>query len=135
MIEYELTYLLKYLPDGLKNCPRKEIIDIHIPVAKRRPNLRLRKNGDKFEMTKKILMNEADSSEQLEQTIVLNEAEFSALATVPGKRVRKNRYYFDYHGRTAEIDIFLDDLAGLAVADFEFVSSEEKKILSCQTFV
>jgi CYTH domain-containing protein len=88
--------------------------------------LRLRKNGDKFEMTKKILVNESDSSEQIEQTIVLNKDEFSALAAVPGKRVHKNRYYYDYHGRTAEIDIFLDDLAGLVVVDFEFASSEEK---------
>jgi CYTH domain-containing protein len=126
MIEYELTYLPKYLPEDLKNCRYKEIIDIYIPASERHPNLRLRKNGDKFEMTKKILVNESDSSEQIEQTIVLSEDEFSALAAVPGKRVHKNRYYYDYHGRTAEIDIFLDDLAGLVVVDFEFASSEEK---------
>lgn len=53
MIELERTYLAKYIPDGLKECKSKEIIDLYIPRANVHPKVRVRKNGDIYEMTKK----------------------------------------------------------------------------------
>jgi len=125
MIELEKTYLAKRIPD-LKNCKFKEIIDIYIPKTKEHPKLRIRKNGDKYEITKKEPVNEEDASHQEEQTIILTEEEFNALNKLEGKKTRKLRYYYDYNGRTAEIDVFQDDLKGLVVIDFEFDSVEEK---------
>ena len=43
-----------------------------------------------------------------------------------GKNVRKIRYYYDYSGTQAEIDVFQDGLLGLVLADFEFSSKEDK---------
>ena len=126
MIELEKTYLVKELPENLKDCKFKEIIDIYIPKSSEHPKLRLRKNGDKFELTKKEPVNEGDASHQEEQTIKLTEIEFNALNELEGKRVRKLRYYFDYNGRTAEVDIFQDALKGLVIVDFEFATIEEK---------
>lgn len=122
MIELELenTYLIKYVPDDLQAFPSKEIIDIYIPAADPHPCLRLRKRGGRYEITKKQPVNPDDASAQNEHTISLNEAEFSALAGVKGKRARKIRYEYDYKGDKAEIDVFQDDLAGLVVVDFEF---------------
>jgi CYTH domain-containing protein len=127
MIELEKTYLAKKLPENLKGCKFKEIIDIYIPKSSVHPKLRLRKNGEKYELTKKEPVNDGDASHQKEQTIILTETEFNALnQQIEGKRVRKIRYYYNHNGRIAEFDIFQDDLAGLVVIDFEFTTMDEK---------
>ena len=136
MIELEKTFLAKYLPEDLKDSDYKEIIDVLLPVSAEHPKLRIRKRGDKFEMTKKEPINPDDASEQKEQTIVLSPDEFNAFANIESKKLRKFRYYYKYNGRIAEIDVFQDDLKGLVVIEFEFDSSEEirefhKKISKC----
>ena len=45
---------------------------------------------------------------------------------IKGKRFRKNRYFYPFNGITAEVDIYLDDLQGLGLVDFEFKSRQEK---------
>lgn len=127
MIELEKTYLVKKLPESLKSCKFKEIVDVYIPKFSDHPKLRLRKNGNKFELTKKEPVNDGDASYQEEQTIILTETEFNALnQQLEGKRIHKIRYFYDYKGRTAEFDVFQDDLAGLVIVDFEFATLEEK---------
>jgi adenylate cyclase len=126
MIELEKTYLAKYLPQELKQCESKEIIDIYIPKESRHPVIRIRKNGNKYEITKKEPINVDDSSEMLEQTIVLTQDEFNTLKNLDGKKVRKIRYYYNYKKNIAEIDVFQDELKGLVVVDFEFKTIKEK---------
>jgi CYTH domain-containing protein len=125
-IELEKTYLAKYLPEGLKDSPSKEIKDIYIPESIDHPVLRIRKRGDKYEITKKQPVNGTDSSEQYEHTIVLTKEEFSTLEQVKGKVVRKIRYYYNHKGMQAEVDVFQDDLAGLVLVDFEFKEVADK---------
>ncbi len=126
MIELERTFLARKIPDGLKDCKFREIIDIYIPKEEDHPILRIRKNGNKFEITKKQPVEGRDSSKQTEDTIILTEKEFNAFSKLDGKRLHKLRYYYDYNGRIAEVDVFLDDLKGLVLVDFEFESEEEK---------
>ncbi|TKJ17158.1 hypothetical protein CEE44_01325 [Candidatus Woesearchaeota archaeon B3_Woes] len=126
MIELEKTYLLKEIPSGLKECKSKEVIDIYIPKTSEHPTLRVRKNGDKLEMTKKEPVDLGDSSIQKEQTIILSKSEFDAFMNFDGKKVHKRRYYYNHNGRQAEIDVFQGPLKGLILADFEFDSKEEK---------
>ncbi|SRR6266496_5723633 len=118
--ELELTYLAKYIPEGLEACPSKLIADVYYPAEDPHPRLRIRQRGDVYEITKKVMAHGTDSSHQLEHTIALNQAEFVALIQNPGKRVAKRRYLYDYQGQTAEIDIFEGELAGLVEVDFEF---------------
>lgn len=125
MIERELTYLAKYLPDNLKKCPSKDMIDIYIPESFAHPKIRIRKNGDKYEMTKKEPL-ENDPSHQLEQTIKLTADEFKELSKIKGKRTHKIRYLYDYKGQNAEFDVFQDEKKGLVVVDFEFKSLKAK---------
>ncbi len=128
MIELEKTYLVKKLPENLKGFKFKEIIDVYLPKTSEHPKLRLRKNGDKFELTKKEPINDGDASRQKEQTIILTETEFNDLnQQLEGKRVHKIRYLYDYNGRVAEVDVFQGDLKGLVIVDFEFPTLTEKE--------
>ncbi len=133
MIELEKTYLAKSLPETLKNCRSKEIIDIYIPEAFAHPKVRIRKNGSKFEITKKEPLAD-DISEMLEQTINITEAEFNEFLKLPGKKVHKIRYYYDHDGQMAEFDVFQDSLAGLVIIDFEFDSAEKKSSFKMPDF-
>jgi len=134
MIERELTFLAKHLPEGLDNCDFKEIIDIYLPKESRHPTLRIRKNGDTYEITKKEPVDESNLSEMNEYTTPLTEEEFKVLQNTDGKKVRKLRYYYNHNGRTAEVDIFQDELKGLVVIDFEFETSEEKAAFETPDF-
>lgn len=126
MEELELTYLAKSLPTGLKSAKQKEMLDIYLPSTSAHPTLRIRKNGDKHEMTKKEPIVEGDSSRQLENTIPLHPDEFAELSQLPGKRVQKTRYLYSEDGVNYEVDVFGGDLTGLVLVDVEFDSVEKK---------
>src|SRR3989344_8298792 len=100
MIELELTFLAKYLPENLKACPSKEIIDRYIPKESEHSQLRIRKAGQLYQITKKEPVKGQDSSEQREQTIRLREDEYNALAKLPANVTHKIRYYYKHEGRT-----------------------------------
>ena len=125
-VELERRFLAKRLPDGLENCESKEILDIYIPSSERHPQLRIRKNGSKFSITRKVPLSE-DLTQMTEETLVLSEAEFGELASIRGKRVHKMRYDYNIGGRLAEINVFLDGLEGLVLVDFEFENLEEMR--------
>lgn len=125
MIELERTYLVTELPADLKDFPFKEILDIYLPEASDHPVLRVRKNGERREITKKQPLTEGDASQQDEQTIILSDAEFQALRTVRGKQIRKLRYAYPYGQHTIEVDVFQDALSGLVLADVEFSTLDE----------
>ncbi len=124
--EFELTYLVKELPTDVQGSPSKEILDIYLPANADHAILRIRKSGDKCEITKKVPAHGTDSSHQIENTIPLTPEEFADLSTLPGKRVRKLRYYYREAGIDYEIDVFQDGLTGLILADVEFSSNEDK---------
>jgi CYTH domain-containing protein len=124
MIEIERTFLAKHIPEGIKDG--KEILDIAIPSTARHPNLRIRKYGNKIEITKKEMVNKGDASVHKELTIPLTEEEYKEFSQLEGKRMRKIRYKYDHDGNTAEVDVYQDKLKGLVVIDFEFETTEEK---------
>lgn len=132
MIELEKTFLAIHVPD-LSSCDSKEIVDVYIPKNSVHPILRIRKNGDRYEITKKQPID-GDVSEQSEETIKLTKEEFEALCSVDGKQVHKIRYYYPYKGKTLEIDVFQDALLGLVLVDAEFDSVEEKATFETPEF-
>lgn len=135
MIEIERTFLAKYLPN-LESCKKKDMLDIYILSKDSvHARLRIRKNGEKFELTKKTPVNEADHSQLIEETIHLTSDEFEQFEKgVQGKRVHKMRYFYDYEGKVAEIDVFLDELEGLVLVDFEFNNVAEKDSFNIPPF-
>lgn len=126
VFEHELTYLAANIPPEINEVEPVRLLDVYIPDTLNHAKLRLRKKGDNYEITKKTLVDVNDASSQIEQTIVLTQEEFEALAVVSSKRVEKDRYVVQLAGRTAEIDVFLGDLKGLVLIDFEFDTTEEK---------
>jgi CYTH domain-containing protein len=130
MIELERTFLAKQVPEGLKACKSKEIIDIYIPKAlETQAFIRIRKNGDTYEITKKNPSDDGDHSTYTEQTISLTRNEFMMLEKeISGRRVKKTRYYYPVNGTTAEVDVFSDALTGLILIEFEFKTKEEKDV-------
>jgi CYTH domain-containing protein len=126
MVELEKTYLAKFIPANMEGCKFKEIIDSYIPASSEHPVIRLRKNGNTFEITKKQPIFKKDSSVQSEETIVLSEMEFESLNKIRGKKIRKIRYRYKYSELVAEIDVFKDALEGLVLIDFEFKNKKEK---------
>ena len=123
-LEYERTFLAKYLPSGLENCQHKEILDIWIPTdadMRVTPGLRIRKIGERYEVTKKYPVDEKDAAVQHEFTAPLIKEEFDELERcLAGKRARKIRYLYPSNGVTFEIDVFQDKLRGLVLVDAEF---------------
>ena len=126
MIELELTYLAKYLPENLKESENKKITDLYIENGTGHCDLRARQNRNKFEITRKRPVDPKDISKQMETTIELNETEFKSLSTSNCKKVAKTRFFYDYNGMTAEFDVFAEELLGLVMVDFEFKSEAEK---------
>lgn len=126
MIELELTYLAKKLPDEVKNIKPEKLFDLYLPENAYRPTMRLRQKGKSYEITKKKPINLNDFSRQTEQTIPLDKDEFAALAVVSKRKVVKDRYTVTIDGTTAEVDVFGDDLHGLVLIDFEFETDDAK---------
>ena len=127
LIENERTFLLKFIPSDLKNYPKEEYLDIYIPKKHNHPNLRIRKRGSQYEITKKFPVRLGDASKQHEFTIPISKDEFNELEkNLQGKYLKKQRYYYKYNDIPVEIDIFKENLRGLALADFEFTSESDK---------
>jgi CYTH domain-containing protein len=127
MKELELTYLAKYIPDGLSECSSKRIVDRYIPFKSAHPVIRLRKSGEKMELTKKEPISGKDSSFQLEQTIIITQEEYAMFEKISAKVVAKTRYNYPYQGRMVEVDVFEENLVGLVLVDVEFESHQEKE--------
>ncbi|MBU6231173.1 MAG: CYTH domain-containing protein [Patescibacteria group bacterium] len=136
MIELELekTYLARRLPEGLEKCQHREVFDTYYPPSAAHPVLRLRKNGDRYEMTKKEPDQSGDASIQTEHTIRLTKEEFDSLAKTAGKKVRKIRYDYPYKEANAEVAVFQDGLKGLVLVDVEFKSVRDMKAFGMPDF-
>lgn len=119
-LEREKTFLLKTLPVDLAGCRFEVISDAFIPISAAHPILRLRHRGDRYELTKKSPVEDSDASRQTEHTIRLTAEEALAFSNVEAKRFTKRRYYCTIEGYPAELDLYQERLAGLAVIDFEF---------------
>ncbi len=126
-IEQELTYLAATLPPEINGVTPTRLKDIYIPeTANVHPQLRLRKKGQKYEITKKVPLIEGDASAHTELTIPLEENEFVALEGASKKVVEKDRYNVEISGYPAEVDVFVGELSGLVLIDFEFDNEDSK---------
>jgi CYTH domain-containing protein len=133
MIELERTFLAKSLPANLQRHDCKEILDIYVPREQQHPTLRIRKNGDQYEVTKKEPVDD-NPSRLREETVHITAREFAALSTVEGKRVHKLRYFYPYKAHILEFDVFQDQLAGLVLVDVEFSNDRDKEVFGLPEF-
>jgi len=127
-IELELTYLANCIPAEVQGVTPDHLLDVYIPEnPDMHSHLRLRQRGDKYEITKKVLIKEGDTSAQIEYNTPLDATEFASLSPVSNKRIEKNRYSVNIEGNSADVDIFMGALKGLVLIDFEFSSEVDKQ--------
>lgn len=131
MIERERTFLVKTLP-SLEGCPKKEIFDLYIPASVVHPNLRIRKEGERAVITKKQTLDSASIHQ--ETTIPLTSDEAKVVFSLEGKVLKKIRYFLQWEGRIAHLDVFLGELKGLVLVDVEFESEKEMSAFAMPDF-
>src|SRR3990167_11404878 len=110
MEELERTYLAKKIPPKLRTFPSKKMLDIYLPSTSIHPGLRVRKQGNIYQITKKRPISKGDASHQMEETILLSSNEYKELSSLDGKRIVKTRYYYKQGKTNFEIDVFHGDL-------------------------
>jgi CYTH domain-containing protein len=127
-VERERRYLLPDLPEGLTRADHHlQITDNYITGTR----LRLRKvreprtNKWVVKFTQKFAPNPEDLSRTLITNTYLNPTEADTLAIFEANEIRKNRYPYEFEGRTFSVDMFLGDLFGLVLAEVSFETDEE----------
>lgn len=128
-LEIESTFLPKYLPAGLDRIVPSTITDIYLsPPEDLLTKLRLRNsNGQKFRLTKKVVLDPSDVSTQQEYDTPLTKEEYETLAELPGRCVTKDRYGINIDGHTAEVDLFRGPLSGFVLIEFEFPNQQARE--------
>ena len=119
-MEIERKYLIPKLPDGYMDYPKKEIEQGYLSTA---PVVRIRKSNDDYILTYKsggLMVRE-------EYNLPLTKASYEHLRQkTDGILIHKVRYHIPYQDKyTIELDVFLDTLAPLVMAEVEFESKEE----------
>jgi len=124
MLEIEKTFLVKKIPNNLSSYKSEKIKQGYISST---PSpLRIRQKGNKFELTKKLPVKENDHSVAEEINIPLTESEFNKLWPTVEKYLEKIRYYIPLKNNLiAELDLYQNNLEGLAFVEVEFKSEIE----------
>ena len=127
-VERERRYLLRDLPEGLTRADHHlQITDNYITGTR----LRIRKVRDPktnkwvVKFTQKFAPNTRDFSRTIITNTYLSAIEAETLSMFDANEIRKNRYKFEFEGRTFSIDMFIGDLLGLVLAEIGFESDEE----------
>jgi len=115
--EIERKFLLKQLPERLKQARRCVIAQGYLAAEPGGRHVRLRKKGKTASLTFKV----GRAAHREEREIKLSAKQFSALwpATV-GRRLYKLRYEVPWKNFLIEIDIYRRKHKGLVVAEVEF---------------
>jgi CYTH domain-containing protein len=115
--EIERKFLLKRLPERLKQARRCVIAQGYLAAEPGGRHVRLRKQGETASLTFKV----GRGAHREEREIKLSAKQFSALwpATV-GRRLYKLRYEVPWKNFLIEIDIYRRKHKGLVVAEVEF---------------
>ena len=115
--EIERKFLLKQLPERLKQARRCVIAQGYLAAEPGGRHVRLRKKGKTASLTFKV----GRGAHREEREIKLSAKQFTALwpATV-GRRLYKLRYEMPWKNFLIEIDIYRRKHKGLVVAEVEF---------------
>lgn len=119
-MEIERKYLIHHLPDGYDKFPHKEIEQGYLSTE---PVVRIRKAGGIYTLTYKgsgLMVRE-------EYNLPLTKEAYEHMRPkTDGILIHKERYRIPFQEKyTIELDIFLDTLAPLMLAEVEFPTEEE----------
>lgn len=119
-MEIERKYLIRHLPTDYNAYPHKELEQGYLSTD---PVVRIRKSDDDYILTYKgsgLMIRE-------EYNLPLTKEAYEHLRQkTDGILIHKIRYLIPYQDKyTIEMDVFLDSLAPLILAEVEFSSPEE----------
>lgn len=141
--ELERRFLPRYLPDIPTYSTIELIEDFYIPASVEHPKMRLRRVGDRIDLQRKSVDGAGiDASMMIEYRIEnISVEEFTAIRAIPHKKLLKKRISFTHivsenpsDNYMIEFGIFLEDLEGLVVVDFEFLNEEQMRKFAMPRF-
>lgn len=118
-MEIERKYLVRQIPDQLSSYPCHHIEQAYLSTD---PVLRIRQLDDRYILTYKSKGLLARQEVELPLT---KESYLHLKTKADGTIITKNRYVISLEKETAELDLFLDSLAGFIMVEVEFSSVEE----------
>ncbi|MBN2628084.1 MAG: hypothetical protein JXA95_15555 [Spirochaetales bacterium] len=122
--EIERKFLIEHLPCGYEGYPSEIIDQTYLSRPGYEPTLRARRYGEDHVLTVKNRNGDNDLYCR-EVEIPIEESQYEQLCEMgEGRRVRKRRYRIPLGSLTVELDIFMDKLDGLTLAEVEFPSRE-----------
>ncbi|OYU47326.1 MAG: hypothetical protein CFE31_17580 [Rhizobiales bacterium PAR1] len=126
-VEIERRFLAREVPSEFTNIEGRIVSDRYIPANADHCYLRIRRDGNNFQITKKILKQDGDLSQMREYTIPLSIVEYDALICLPSKAAVKRRFDHKVEGTKLQIGVFEENLLGLIIVDAEFETVEDSK--------
>ncbi len=126
--EIERKWLIKKeaIPFDLSSAIKIDIIQTYLNFS---PEIRVRNidNGSQYILTIKSNMS-VDGLKREEKEYFIDKEEYNILLKKQeGNTIHKTRYQIKYDGEIYEIDIFHDQLDGLAYLEIEFENEEKAK--------
>ena len=120
-IERKFLVKLEEIPYDISTLPKLEITQGYLTKD---PAIRVRSMGDKFYMTFKGKTSDSVVRKEVELPITKDAYEI-LMSHETTKKIKKNRYLVNEDGKRFEIDIFEEQLKGLAFLEVEFENQEE----------
>ncbi|MEL6253643.1 MAG: CYTH domain-containing protein [Bacteroidota bacterium] len=119
----------------LVSCPPQEIMSLqpfairqgYIAIEEQGNEVRIREKGENYYMT----IKSPGSLDRVEVEFTISQENFDKMwPLTKDRRIRKDRFSYEYQGYQIEIDQYLDQLEGLWVAEVEFDSIEAANLFS-----
>jgi CYTH domain-containing protein len=135
-VERKRVYILQELPAGMSRTDEHwQIFDDYTAW----PDHRLRqvripetKQWYRVKESREALNIENGVTEEFSRELIIDDSPGTAMH--PELEIRKNRYFYQYEGGEAAIDIFLGALTGLVMAQVNFENDEEMVEFSLPDF-
>lgn len=119
--EIERKFLVHDIPFSLNKMRSDSIVQGYLDSNENEIRIRA-VNANKFYLTQKY--GSGINRDEYEKELTPDEF-YRYAERIKGKLIQKRRYYVDLGQKTAELDLYLDDLSGLKTVEVEFASIEE----------
>lgn len=124
--EIERKWKLPAVPEWIRKAPYTKVLCVFVEqaylVAEPELEIRLRRWGDRYSMTKK----RGNGLVREEKEVPIGKDLFcNTVGLLEGRVVKKHRFIAQVGACRLEIDDYQDDLAGLVILEVEFETEEE----------
>jgi CYTH domain-containing protein len=137
-LEIESRYLLRQIPDDLRDNPQGWlIIDRYLPNTRLRLRHMQSLSGDEhiYKLTQKYRSESQDVYETIITNMYLTEAEYDRFETLEAKTLKKKRYPYSLPNFSLSIDVFEGRHQGLILAEMEMDKKADVDELALPSFI